>query len=113
MIRHRGGGYERAVRSGDERSMKWSIHGLPGTRGGTGSAAITGRVHLVEVEISGVFDRTSFAVMKSDIYDVIIGLDLLRRHEGTVDLGDDTLTFEGREGEGGWRGGRAGRMSML
>lgn len=70
---------------------------------GIGSAAILGRVHLYSVEINGVFYSTNFTIIDNEGFEAVLGLDFLRRFQGTVDYSEDTLTLRGGDSNSGER----------
>ncbi|XP_031638385.1 protein DDI1 homolog 2 [Contarinia nasturtii] len=53
---------------------------------GVGVQKIIGRVHVAQVEIENVFLLTSFSVLEDQTMDMLLGLDMLKRHQCTIDL---------------------------
>ncbi|KAL3822153.1 hypothetical protein ACHAXA_011698 [Cyclostephanos tholiformis] len=73
---------------------------------GVGTGKILGRIHVVEMDIGGCVFPCSVTVMDSEgglgdkNMDCLLGLDMLRRHRCTIDLGSNVLRFSiGTEGE--------------
>ena len=66
---------------------------------GVGTGKILGRIHVVEMEIGGVIFPCSFTVMDSASglgdknMDCLFGLDMLKRHRCSIDLGKNVLRF--------------------
>ncbi|KAL7676850.1 hypothetical protein ACOME3_003097 [Neoechinorhynchus agilis] len=58
---------------------------------GVGSQVIVGRVHIAQLEIANVFVNATFNILSEQAFDVIIGLDLLKRHQCSVDLEQNCL----------------------
>lgn len=52
---------------------------------------IIGRVHVAQVEIENVFLLTSFSVLEDQTMDMLLGLDMLKRHQCTIDLQRNVL----------------------
>ena len=47
---------------------------------GVGSSRSLGRIHLADMEISGVLLQCSFTVLEDNKVDLLFGLDNLKRH---------------------------------
>ncbi|CAH8518784.1 unnamed protein product [Dicrocoelium dendriticum] len=62
---------------------------------GVGTQTIIGRVHNGDLEIEGIFLATSFIVLKDQQLDLMIGLDMLRRHQCCIDLKRNVLQLDG------------------
>ncbi|KAI0979923.1 hypothetical protein GJ496_003330 [Pomphorhynchus laevis] len=65
---------------------------------GVGVQKIIGRVHLAQMEISGSFFATSFCVLEDQRIDILLGLDMLRRHQCIIDLEQNALLFKVNNG---------------
>ncbi|OON19207.1 aspartyl protease, partial [Opisthorchis viverrini] len=61
---------------------------------GVGTQTIIGRVHNGQIEIGGAFLPTSFIVLKDQQLDLMIGLDMLKRHQCCIDLNRNVLTLD-------------------
>lgn len=58
---------------------------------GVGTQKILGRIHLVQLEISGDFIPSSFIILEHQPMDMLLGLDMLRRYQCTIDLKNQIL----------------------
>ena len=58
---------------------------------GVGTQKIIGRIHLVQLEINGDFLPTSFMILEHQPMDMLLGLDMLRRYQCTIDLKQNLL----------------------
>ncbi|CAH8492647.1 unnamed protein product [Heterobilharzia americana] len=63
---------------------------------GVGTQTIIGRVHNGLIEVAGIFIPTSFIVLKDQSMDLLIGLDMLKRHQCCIDLKRNILVIDGR-----------------
>ncbi|XP_073976609.1 DNA damage inducible 1 homolog rngo isoform X2 [Rhodnius prolixus] len=58
---------------------------------GVGVQRIIGRIHMVQVAIESDFLTTSFSVLEEQPMDMLLGLDMLRRHQCCIDLKKNVL----------------------
>lgn len=58
---------------------------------GVGVQKITGRIHMVQIQIENDFLTTSFSVLEQQPMDVLLGLDMLKRHQCNIDLQSNVL----------------------
>ncbi|KAJ1981493.1 DNA damage-inducible protein 1 [Dimargaris verticillata] len=68
-----------------------------GVAKGVGETKIIGRIHGTELVVAGGQIMCSFNVLSELDVDMIIGLDILRRHQATIDLARDVLVISGIE----------------
>ncbi|KAJ8908017.1 hypothetical protein NDN08_008114 [Rhodosorus marinus] len=79
---------ECARRLGIERLIDKRFQGVAK---GVGSAKILGRVHSTVLKIEDQFLQCTFTVLEGMSYDIILGLDMLRKHSVVVDVGANRL----------------------
>jgi len=66
-------------------------HRWQGVAVGVGSQKILGRVHMGQMQIENDFLPTSFTILENQPMDILLGLDMLKRHQCCIDLNKNSL----------------------
>lgn len=62
-----------------------------GVAKGVGVQRIIGRIHMVQIQIGNDHLTTSFSVLEEQPMDMLLGLDMLKRHQCCIDLKKNLL----------------------
>lgn len=68
-----------------------------GVARGVGTAAIIGRVHYTMLQVGSRHLPAAFTVMEGKSVDLLLGLDILKGHQATIDLARNKLIIQGEE----------------
>merc|ERR1719419_188851 len=62
-----------------------------GVAKGVGTQKILGRVHMAQIQIEKDYLTSSFSILEDQPMDMLLGLDMLKRHQCTIDLRKNCL----------------------
>jgi len=60
---------------------------------GVGTQKIIGRVHMAQIQIEKDFLTSSFSILEDQPMDMLLGLDMLKKHQCTIDLKKNVLVI--------------------
>lgn len=64
---------------------------------GVGKAPIIGRIHMAPMKLGSKFCPCSFIVLEDNKMQMMLGLDMLKRYQMTIDLSKNALFVEGQQ----------------
>ncbi|KRZ67571.1 Protein DDI1 -like protein 2 [Trichinella papuae] len=64
-----------------------------GVAKGVGTCAVIGRIHMAQLQIGNDFFPISLMVVEEDLVDMMLGLDMLKRHQCVIDLRQNCLVI--------------------
>jgi DNA damage-inducible protein 1 len=65
---------------------------------GVGTGKIIGRIHMAQMTLGKTYFPVSITILESSDVEFLFGLDMLKRHRCSIDLGKNVLRIEGHSG---------------
>lgn len=60
---------------------------------GVGTQKIIGRVHVAQIQLENDYLSSSFSILEEQPMDMLLGLDMLKRHQCNIDLKNNVLVI--------------------
>ena len=64
---------------------------------GVGTSKIIGRVHSIQLQLGSSFLPCAVTIIEGNGPDMLLGLDMLKRHQCTIDMSRNVLSVNGED----------------